>query len=99
MKQHYFDKATAVSKVGKKIQTIVGFSGVPKGTTGMVIKADIASHSMLTRGAPDELYDLAIEWELPHRCKPLVDWFTKDEYERFLREVEPEKIHFSKPDA
>jgi len=90
MKQSYFDKTTALSKVGKKIQTLVQFSGVPRGTTGTVIRADVVSHAIPVMGTAAELYDLAIEWDLPHRCKPLVDWFTKDEYEKFLVELDPD---------
>jgi hypothetical protein len=32
-------------------------------------------------------YTLAIQWDLPGRAKPLVDWFTKSEYEQFLVEI------------
>ena len=87
IKQCYFDKPSALSKVGKRIQSLVEFAGVPRGTTGRVIKSDAVNHSLL-RGTDSEFYDLAIEWDLHDRCKPLVDWFTKDEYERFLVEVD-----------
>lgn len=30
---------------------------------------------------------VAIQWALPDRLRPLVDWFTKDEYYDFLEEV------------
>jgi hypothetical protein len=73
-----FDQATALAKVGRRIQTQVDFSGVPQGTTGQVIQADRSEGG----------YTLAIQWELPdRRQKPLVDWFTRNEYERFLVEV------------
>ena len=88
MKTEYcFDKTTALGKIGKKIKTSVEFAGVPRGTTGKVIKTEAVGHSLLKNDKRDESYDLAIEWELPERCQPLVDWFSKNEYERFLIEV------------
>jgi hypothetical protein len=92
MKQRFFDKATALNMLGRGIQSLVGFSGVPGGTTGRVIRADPVSHPFAGGGAPAELYDLAIQWDLPNRGKPLVDWFTKDEYEKFLIELETNTI-------
>lgn len=60
------------------IKTLIEFSGVPRGTLGEVTRADKSG----------EGYTLAIQWELPERHgKPLVDWFTKGEYERFLVEI------------
>ncbi|MBI1805084.1 MAG: hypothetical protein HY033_10280 [Ignavibacteriae bacterium] len=87
IKQCYFDKPTALSKVGKKIQSLVEFAGVPRGTTGRVMKADAVNHSLL-KGTDSKLYDLAIEWDIHDHCTSLVDWFTKVEYEQFLVEVD-----------
>lgn len=101
-----FSKTAAKALVGKRIKTLVEFSGVPKGTTGTVIRADAAGTAKVA-GRTVEEYDLAIEWDLPAAIgqvigagkisglpyvtirggKPLVDWFTKDEYERFLAEL------------
>ncbi len=75
--ERLFDQATALRKVGQRIRTQMAFSGVPQGTFGQVIQAD----------AKDGGYTLAIQWELPERAKPLVDWFSRAEYERFLREL------------
>lgn len=73
-----FDYPTASGKVGRRVRTLRDFSGVPAGTTGQVIQADPS----------DGGYALAIRWDLPARTgKPLVDWFSKDEYERFLQEL------------
>ncbi len=73
-----FDQATALGKVGRRIRTLVEFSGVPRATTGQVIQADPTGPG----------YTLAIQWELPeHRARPLVDWFSRSEYERFLVEI------------
>ncbi len=107
MEREYFTKSEADSLVGRRIQTLVEFSGVPKGVAGVVLRADSAGR---TKGvgakAPDEVYNLAIQWELPaekaavatgeaagepflviRRGGPLVDWFSKDEYQKYLREL------------
>jgi hypothetical protein len=97
-----FDKQTAMLKIGRRVRTLVAFSGVPKGTTGVVATADIAAKEKLPDGTRIDFYDLAIRWELPTKPpalvrtqsftfirtgRPLVDWFTKDEYDRFLVEI------------
>jgi hypothetical protein len=59
------------------VETLVPFSGAPQGTAGVVVRYDEA----------DSGFDVGIQWELPRRrTRPLVDWFSKDEYEEFLRE-------------
>ena len=41
----------------------------------------------------DELVSLPIQWDLPGRTRPLVDWFTKWEYEKYLADkLRPEEI-------
>ncbi len=101
-KEILFDKHTPMMKIGRRVRTLVSFSGVPKGTTGIVAAADVAASNKLADGTRIDFYDLAIRWELPSKppvfvqtdsCafvrtgRPLVDWFTKDEYDRFLVEV------------
>lgn len=91
MERKYFTKAEAAAKVGKRIRTLVEFSGVSKWTTGRVVRVDEAGNG----------YDLVIQWDLPteppaiitgesitvvQTGKPLVDWFSKEEYEKFLTE-------------
>ena len=105
--RQYFTQAEAAAKVGGRIQTRVDFSGVPRGTTGRVVSADEAGWAKPAFGKEEEVYDVAIQWELPRpepsadlvipvdaepylyiqTGKPLVDWFTKDEYERYLDEL------------
>jgi hypothetical protein len=107
MLEKFFTKTEAEAKVGKKIRTLVEFSGVPKGTTGQVLRADPAGRVKPAFEEAVEVYDLAIQWDLPteppsvasgelagepvtviRSGKPLVDWFTKEKYERFLVEEE-----------
>lgn len=82
MKRSYFSKEQAEAQLGKRIRSLVEFSGVPVGTTGTVV-------------AFDEIYpegfDVVIEWDLADRLygaqtKPLRDWFTRGEFEGFLVE-------------
>jgi hypothetical protein len=109
-KREYFSQAEAEAKVGQQIRSLVEFSGVPQGTTGLVASADPAGWTKPATGEKAEVYDVAIQWDLPRPSvfadrvitgkgeeylhiqtgKPLVDWFTKDEYERFLEEVPAE---------
>jgi len=93
----YFTPAGAQAKVGRRIRTLVAWSGVPKATTGSVIRADEGANG----------WTIAIQWDLPTEPrqvgigevdgapyvvitggKPLVDWFSRNEYERYLEELE-----------
>jgi hypothetical protein len=55
----------------------VEFSGVPKGTTGK-------AYGQTKRSTGTAITQ--VEWDLPYWHKPLVDWFSRDEYCRFLAE-------------
>lgn len=104
----YFDEAQ--TKVGRRVKTLVEWSGVPKDTTGQVIRADPAGQVKPPFGEAREVFDVAIQWDLPRpellaelvipgdapnnpyiyirSGNPLVDWFTKAEYEQYLEELE-----------
>ena len=73
-----FTHAEAQVLQGAKISTTVAFSGVPKGTSGTVMRADQGRNG----------YTVAVQWELPGRAQPLIDWFSKAEFERYLQEWE-----------
>lgn len=75
-----FSRQEADSKIGKTIVSLREFSGVPEETKGEVIGVDKI-------GKLPEEWDVKIQWDLPRRLNPLVDWFTKGEYERYLKEV------------
>jgi hypothetical protein len=71
----YSSLAEAATKDGTWVETLVAFSGVPKGTTGVVARFDEAASG----------FDVGIQWELlERRTKLLVDWFSKDAHEWFL---------------
>lgn len=61
-------------KIGQHIRTKVPFSGVPVGTTGTVFRF----HQGL----------LSIRWNLgKHGKRPLQDWFSRWEYDKYLEEI------------
>ncbi len=103
-----FDEAQA--KVGRRVKTLVEWSGVPKDTTGQVIRADPAGKVKPPFEEAREVFDVAIQWDLPRPeplaelvipgeaptepyiyirpGQPLVDWFTRAEYEQYLEELD-----------
>lgn len=81
-KDRHFSPEEAKVRVGKRIRTEIDFSSVPKGSKGIVTQADISSSSKTAT--------VAIVWDLPRPDKPLMDWFTKDEYDSYLSEIESE---------
>ena len=62
-----------------KIRTDYEFSGVTRGTIGTVVDTDMDDMGNIIR--------YAIQWDLP-RPKPLVDWFTPDEFVDYLQVIE-----------
>ena len=74
MLSKYFTKTEADSKIGKKIETLVNFYEVPKGTVGTVYESYEA----------DGGYGIMIHWDLQ---ESIDDGFSKDEYVEFLKEV------------
>ncbi len=78
MKRKRFTKEEAQGKVGRLIRSRVEFSSVPKGTSGQVVRIDSMGDG----------WDVVISWKGDYYDRyPLEDWFTKDEYEKYLEEV------------
>jgi len=69
-----FTKAEAEAKVGQWIKTRIEWLGVEAGTIGKVVKADSLG----------EVWSVVIRWDWPRTRH---DWFTKDEYKKFLEEI------------
>jgi hypothetical protein len=69
-----------------RIRTLRAFSGVPEGTKG---EAEIEKDNEYSPHGSK----WKITWDLTHdsagrpRFKPLVDWFTQDEFDAFLVEI------------
>jgi hypothetical protein len=90
---YHFTQEEAQQKQGIIVRTDVAIFDIPKGTRGEVVH--YAENY-------DGGYSLAIEWRLAldrsHDQEPeagtdptpdpLIDWFTKGEYERYLTEIE-----------
>lgn len=106
IERKYFTQEEAETKVGQRIKTLVAWSGVPEGTRGDVIQADRAGQSKPPFEEAVEVYNVAVQWDLPREPlqvgtgqvegepflaisggKPLVDWFSKDEYDEYLEEL------------
>jgi len=68
----YFTQLEALAKQGKQIKSKVEFSGVPKGTIGIVTGMYESNFSR---------FGISITWSLPNRIYPLVDGFSKRDYE------------------
>ena len=94
--RRYFSEDEARAKVGQRIRTLTEWSGVPVGTEGRVTRADPAGKGWDVaiqwdlRADPLQVATGQLDGEdltIITGGKPLVDWFTRDEYERYLVEV------------
>jgi hypothetical protein len=74
----YFSLEDALAQLGQRRRTQVKFPWAPKGTTGTVIQVDT--------GIGPQGCTVAIEWDVLE-AKPVLDWFTKDEYDAWLEKV------------
>ena len=96
MSKRTWTEAEARALVGKRIKTLTAWSGVEEGTTGRVVRADRVGAGWdvgiqwdlptdpltVTRG------QIAGEGvTVISGGKPLVDWFTRDEYEKWIVEL------------
>jgi hypothetical protein len=75
MNREYFTLEEATAKVGKRIQTLRAFSGVPEGTTGEVIEPDRSGDG----------YSLAICWDLPTEKPEMQHGIIAGEEVTFIR--------------
>jgi len=73
-----FTKPEAESKLGLRVRTLSEITGVPAGTLGRVVA--------LSEEIEPDGYELIVEWELAGRGWPVSDYFTRDEFERWLIE-------------
>ena len=72
-----FSREEALSRVGRRVRSIVGFDGLEVGTLGRVMEIDEIE--------PDG-FELIIEWDSRIEGKFQHDWFTKEQYENSLVE-------------
>jgi len=78
MSEQYFSESEAAEKIGKSVRSLRDFSDIPTGTTGTVLRSYKHSNGEI---------GIDIQWNLPGRRTPLIDGFSKDEYNQFLVEV------------
>jgi hypothetical protein len=78
--RYFFGKEAAEALIGRRVRALMEFRGVPKGTTGKVVRADPVN---------GDIYSVGVEWDLPYRGRPPVDRFSRDEYLTKLEEVVP----------
>ncbi|MEW6687324.1 MAG: hypothetical protein AB1393_14160 [Candidatus Edwardsbacteria bacterium] len=81
MQRQSFPKEEALEKVGKTVKTKIEFSGVPKGTVGEVLRPFEGDFDK-----QGNIISLPIRWNRFQRDK-LIDWFSKQEYYKFLEEI------------
>ncbi len=74
-----FSKAEAEALLGKQVRTRLAIDGVPAGAVGHVMQID-----EMERGA----FDLIVEWSVLVHGKRQHNWFSKDDYDQHLAEVE-----------
>lgn len=79
----YFTEDEAKEKVGKEIKTRYAFAGVPEGSAGKVTGIFEIPFSSVNR------FGVYVTWRIPNAPSiPMIDGFSKDEYEQFLEEIE-----------
>jgi hypothetical protein len=94
--RRYFTKEEAQALVGRLIRTRCAWSAVPAGTLGRVIRADVAPGDRwdvaIEWQLPEEQPEVHVvagvdPFMMFRRGGRLVDWFSRDEYERWREEL------------
>jgi hypothetical protein len=88
----HFTRGEAAEKLGVIVQTTVPIFEVPRGTQGIVVhcaKTDDDGYSVaiVWQRAPDRPHEHAPDADTTESADPLIDWFAKSEYERYLIEI------------
>ena len=88
---HHFTHEEAAAKQGVKVQTHVAIFEIPKGTCGTVVHAAVTddgySVAVAWQLTPDRPHDHNFDTDLNPSPDTLIDWFTRNEYERYLTEL------------
>lgn len=74
-----FSRTEAEALLGREVRTKLAIDGVPAGAVGKVMQLD-----EMERGA----FDLIVEWSVLVHGKRQHNWFSKDDYDLQLAEVE-----------
>ncbi len=98
----YFSRAEAEGKVGKRVRSLAGYTDILQGTEGTVVKAASMSWRKAYYRVAIQwdtpagvvlfedkvLAAIAGGYGGGRPPKPLVAWLSRDEYRRFLEEIE-----------
>ena len=90
-----FSESEAQAKVGKTVRSLVEFASIPKSTTGCVINKDFAGDgweiviewNLPPPVAPQRQGKINESVAVVITGNPLRNWFTRDEYEKYLEEL------------
>jgi len=74
-----FGKKEAESKLGTKVRSRIAIDGIPAGVAGHVMQLDEIERNG---------FDLIVEWSILVQGKRQHNWFSRDEYERLIDEIE-----------
>jgi len=74
----YFPLREAARKLGRFVRSRCPLSFVKSGTFGRVVNLQQTFNGE---------YAVVVQWNVPFRYKPPLDWFTRNEYEALLEEV------------
>lgn len=78
MATRYFPWHEAARKLGRFVRARCALSFVKPGTFGRVVNLEQVFHGEFT---------VVVQWNVPFRYKPPLDWFTRNEYDTLLEEV------------
>ena len=88
---YHFTREEAAEKQGVIVQTHVAIFEIPKDTCGTVVQSamtdDGYSFAIAWKFTPDRPYDHDRDAGFDPSPDPIIDWFTKNEYERYLTEL------------
>lgn len=78
MHNHYFSKQDAKSLIGHSVRTRVSYSELPPDTIGTVKWIDEVALGS---------YAIVIQWSLPGQVQQALLWFSKRQFQQYLRET------------
>ncbi len=73
----YFTEAEAQALADRTVRARKALPGIPAGTRGRVVQANPLGNG----------WTVAVEFDT--RKRPVVGWLSRDEYERWIEEMEP----------
>ena len=87
MQRTFFTRLDALQRVGQKVEALADFPSVPKGSRGIVMKAEPYSGNH---------WVVKVEWRLPRRTS-VVDAMVWDVSLNFYKKSKPVTDNFANP--